>query len=115
MPKSRIDAAVGTADSVAVCRNAIFWWLPILYLLISSAFYLRTYDSAQVKITLVQMGGLCLLSLWLCRLIEEGTLAFSRDDLVCLAPFVAYLGYGIFAFIHAPYHWSSTDFFIRLV
>ncbi|MBI3547446.1 MAG: O-antigen ligase family protein [Elusimicrobia bacterium] len=110
---TRLDTAISSMEALLFCRKAIYWWLPILYLLISSAFYLRTYDSAQVKITLVQMGGLCLIALYVCRLLEEGALAFSKDDLVCLAPFLAYLGYGIVSFLHAPYHWSSTDFFIR--
>ena len=115
-PRGRnIDAALQTNDCVNFSRKAIFWWLPLLYLLICDAFYLRTYDSAQVKITLVQTGGVCLFSLWLCRLLEEGFVAVTKDDLVILAPFLAYLAYGIFSFIHAPYHWSSTDFFLRRI
>ena len=94
-------------------HRIIIWWLPILYLLISSLFYLRTYDSAQVKITIMQMGGLALLTLWGIRLVEAGKRAFSREDLVCLSPFLAYMLVGIFSFLHAPYHMASVDFFIR--
>ncbi len=96
-------------------HKIIVWWLPILYFLISSLFYLRTYDSAQVKITVMQMGGLTLLTLWICRLIEAGGAAFTKDDLVCLSPFLAYLLVGILSYIHAPYLMSSTDFFLRHV
>jgi len=99
----------------SICRRAIIWWLPLLYLLISSAFFLRTYDSAQVKITLLQMGGLCLVCFWLCRLIEDGREAFSKEDLACLAPFLAFLISGAISFAHAPYHWSSLDFFLRRI
>src|SRR3989339_385711 len=94
-------------------HKAIVWWLPLLYCLISSLFYLRTYDSAQVKITVMQMGGAALLALWLARLLEAGRKAFNRDDLVCLSPFLAYLAVGVFSFIHAPYHMASVDFFLR--
>ena len=94
-------------------HKIIIWWLPILYLLISSLFYLRTYDSAQVKITIMQMGGLALLVLWGARLIEAGKNALSKEDLVTLSPFLAYLLVGILSFIHAPYHMASTDFFLR--
>lgn len=94
-------------------HKVIIWWLPILYLLISSLFYLRTYDSAQVKITVMQMGGLALLTLWVARLIEAGGAAFNKDDLVCLSPFLAYLLAGILSFLHAPYHMASVDFFLR--
>lgn len=97
-------------------RKAILWWLPLLYLLIADAFYLRTYDSAQVKITLVQMGGICLLGLWLCRLIGEGRgRIFSKTDLVTLAPFLAYFAYGVFSFLHAPYKFSSLDALLRRI
>jgi O-antigen ligase/tetratricopeptide (TPR) repeat protein len=100
-----------TAEAFA--HKAITWWLPLLYFLISSLFYLRTYDSAQVKITVMQMGGVALLALWLSRLIEAGRSALSKDDLVCLSPFLAYLTVGILSFLHAPYHMASVDFFIR--
>ena len=96
-----------------LAHRTIVWWLPILYLLISSLFYLRTYDSAQVKITVMQMGGLALLTLWGARLIEAGRDAFSKEDVVTLSPFLAYLLVGILSFLHAPYHMASTDFFLR--
>ena len=96
-------------------HRIIIWWLPILYLLISSLFYLRTYDSAQVKISVMQMGGLALLTLWAIRLVEAGRAAFSKDDLVCLSPFLAYLLVGILSFLHAPYSMASVDFFLRHV
>jgi O-antigen ligase/tetratricopeptide (TPR) repeat protein len=99
----------------AFAHKAIIVWLPILYCLISSLFFLRTYDSAQVKITMMQMGGLGLLTLWLMRLTEAGRAALDRDDLVALSPFLACLGWGIFSFLKAPYHMASTDFFIRHV
>ena len=103
------------APASAFAHKALIWWLPLLYFLISDSFYLRTYDSAQVKITLVQMGGVCLLALWISRLIEEGRGAFSKNDLVCLAPFLAYFAYGILSYIHAPYKYSSLDFFLRRI
>jgi len=96
-------------------QKAIIWWMPLLYLLISDSFYLRTYDSAQVKITLVQMGGVCLFALWLCRLLDEGKNVFSKNDLVTLAPFMASFAYAVFSYIHAPYKYSSLDFFLRRV
>ncbi|MDX6768336.1 MAG: tetratricopeptide repeat protein [Elusimicrobiota bacterium] len=99
----------------AFAHKAVVVWLPLLYCLISSLFFLRTYDSAQVKITMMQMGGLGLLTLWLIRLTEAGRAAFSRQDLVTLSPFLAYLGWGIFSFLKAPYHMASVDFFLRHV
>jgi len=106
-------AFIGCAPAVSFTRKAICLWLPILYLLISDSFYLRTYDSAQVKITLLQMGGLSLLGMWLSLLVMEGRKAFRRDDFVFLSPFFAYLAYVIISFFHAPYKGPSVDDFIR--
>lgn len=97
----------------AFAHKAVVIWLPILYCLISSLFFLRTYDSAQVKITMMQMGGLGLLTLWLIRLVEAGRGAFNKQDLVTLSPFLAGLAWGIFSFLKAPYHMASVDFFLR--
>ncbi len=111
--KSRRSAAYARPDAEAFAHKAITLWLPILYFLISSVFFLRTYDSAQVKISMMQMGGLGLLTLWLCRLALAGRAAFNREDLVTLAPFLAYLAIGVSSFIHAPYRMASVDFFLR--
>ncbi|OGR92476.1 MAG: hypothetical protein A2V88_01050 [Elusimicrobia bacterium RBG_16_66_12] len=112
------DARKGTFKETRLgpeifAHKAITLWLPVLYFLISSLFFLRTYDSAQVKITMMQMGGVGLLTLWLCRLVLAGRRALNKDDLVCLSPFLAYLIVGILSFLHAPYRMASTDFFIR--
>ncbi len=109
----RFGALKPTAEFIA--HRTIILWLPILYFLISSLFYLRTYDSAQVKITIMQMGGIALAALWLIRLTETGFSAFSKEDLICLSPFLAYLLVGVLSYLHAPYHMASTDFFIRHV
>ncbi|MBI4678738.1 MAG: tetratricopeptide repeat protein [Elusimicrobia bacterium] len=111
--QGRTAAAANPPGAEPFAHKVVIWWLPLLYLLISSAFYLRTYDSAQVKITLMQMGGLALATFWVIRLMEAGKSAFSKEDLVCLSPFLAYLLVGIFSFLHAPYHMASVDFFLR--
>jgi O-antigen ligase/tetratricopeptide (TPR) repeat protein len=109
--KNPRKASAAAAETLA--HKAIIWWLPILYCLISSLFYLRTYDSAQVKITVMQMGGAALLAMWAARLLEGGWGVFNKDDLVCLSPFLAFLLVGILSFAHAPYHMASVDFFLR--
>ena len=101
------------APGVSFARKAICWWLPLLYLLISDTFYLRTYDSAQIKITLLQMGGVSLIGIWVSLLILEGRRAFRREDFILLAPFFAYLVYVILSFLHAPYRGPSVDDFVR--
>ncbi len=105
--------SIHQAPGVSFARKAILIWLPLLYLLISDSFYLRTYDSAQVKITLLQMGGLSLFGLWLSLLVLEGRKAFRKDDFILLAPFFAYFLYIIISFLHVPYKGPSTDDFVR--
>jgi len=112
LPASEFDD-ISFAPGVSFARKAIWWWLPVLYLLISDTFYLRTYDSAQVKITLLQMGGFGLLGLWASLLVLEGRRAFRREDFVFLAPFFAYLLYVIVSFVSAPYRGPSVDDFVR--
>lgn len=106
---------INFAPGVSLARKTIWWFLPLLYLLISTAFYLRTYDSAQVKITLLQMGGLSLIGMWVSLLLLEGKRAFRREDFIFLAPFFAYLLYVIASFLHAPYRGPSVDDFVRYV
>jgi len=102
-----------TSPAVDFCRKVIQWWLPLLYLLVSCSFYLRTYDSAQVKITLVHMGGITLIAAWMALLLNEGRNAFRRQDFVFFAPFLLYFAYIIFSFINVPYKGQSLDDFIR--
>ena len=111
-PVSELDD-IKLPPGVSLARKAIWWWLPLLYLLISDTFYLRTYDSAQVKITLLQMGGIGMLGLWISLLILEGRRAFRREDFIFLAPFFAYLLYVVVSFFHAPYMGSCVDDFVR--
>ena len=104
---------INFAPGVSFARKAIWWWLPVLYLLISDTFYLRTYDSAQVKITLLQMGGMGLIGMWISLLVLEGRRAFRREDFIFLAPFFAYLLYVFVSFISAPYKGPSVDDLVR--
>jgi O-antigen ligase/tetratricopeptide (TPR) repeat protein len=113
-PVSEFDD-INFAPGVTFARKAIWWWLPMLYLLISDTFYLRTYDSAQVKITLLQMGGIGLLGMWVSLLVLEGRRAFRKEDFIFLAPFFAYLLYVIISFLSAPYRGPSVDDFVRYV
>lgn len=112
LPENEFDG-INFAPGVSFARKAVWWWLPLLYLLISDTFYLRTYDSAQVKITLLQMGGIGLLGMWLSLLVLEGRRAFRKEDFIFLAPFFTYLLYVIVSFTHAPYNGPSVDDFVR--
>jgi tetratricopeptide (TPR) repeat protein len=88
--------------------------LPFLYLMTSIAFYLHTYDSAQVKITIVQMLGTSLIAVWYLKLLCEWTVPWKRYMLLA-APLIASLISGTTSILHTPYPGPSEDEVLRRV
>ncbi|OGR92093.1 MAG: hypothetical protein A2992_08630 [Elusimicrobia bacterium RIFCSPLOWO2_01_FULL_59_12] len=88
--------------------------LPFLYLLTSIAFYLRTYDSAQVKITIVQMLGTVLVTLWYLKVACEGGVSLKRYAPV-VVPLLASLASGLISFSHTAYPGPNLDETLRRV
>src|SRR3989338_9835444 len=76
--------------------------LPIFFFLLAISFYLRTYDSAMVKITEVQMFGTILVALWLCKVFESGHWPFSKSQTLVVLPFIAIFASGVLSFIRSP-------------
>src|SRR3989339_1823934 len=103
------NKVVGIADRI------IMYGLPILYFLISIAFYLRTYDSAQIKITLIQVGGTVLVAAWLIKLIEENGWGFYRKNMAVVLPLLAFLVSGIISYFNSPFTYASGNELIRRV
>lgn len=88
---------------VYICSRLLAYGLPLLYFLVTTSFYLKTYDSAQVKITFVQIGVSLLLFIWFVKILVEGHFPFKRSDLVFVAPFFAWFLSGLISFAYAPY------------
>ena len=97
-----------------LCSRYLAFGLPFLYLLTSIAFYLHTYDSAQVKITIVQMGGILLAGIWYLTLACEREQEW-RSYLPVIAPLLAALASGLLSFSHATYQGPSIDECLRRV
>ena len=97
-----------------LCSKYLSYGLPFLYLLTSIAFYLHTYDSAQVKITIVQMLGISLMGVWYLKLLCEWEIPFKRYATI-VAPLLACLASGLFSFSHAAYRGPSLDECLRRV
>lgn len=97
-----------------VCSTLIAYWLPLVYFLIATAFYLKTYDSAQIKITLTQIGATVLLSVWLVKIVESD-LAFFKRNILVIFPLLAFLASGIFSYAHSPFPYASVNELIRRV
>ena len=97
-----------------LCSRYLSFGLPFLYLLTSIAFYLHTYDSAQVKITVVQMLGTVLIAVWYIKLISDGEMRWKSYWPV-LAPLLLALASGLLSFSHAAYRGPSLDECLRRV
>ncbi len=89
--------------------------LPLTYFLVSISFYLRTYDSAQIKITLTQAGCGMVILFWFLQLIFEKRWPFTKKDLPLVAPFLAVLASGIVSYLQSSFQAGSLDEFSRRV
>jgi tetratricopeptide (TPR) repeat protein/O-antigen ligase len=87
--------------------------LPMVYFLVTVSFYLRTYDSAQIKITLTQIGGALVLLLWALQLLFERRWPWKRADWPLVAPFAALLLSGAVSYAQSSFRAGSLDDFIR--
>jgi len=94
-------------------HRALVLLTPVLCFLTAVGFYLKTYDSATIKITFVQMGGVFLIGLFLLKKLEEG-LKFSREEALFVLPVLAYFLWGCFSYAKSPFKmWASFDEFWR--
>ncbi len=89
--------------------------LPVTYFLVTISFYLRTYDSAQIKITITQIGCSFIICLWMAQLVFEKRWPFQKKDLIFVAPFLAFLASGVVSFMQSSFMPGSVDEFIRRV
>lgn len=89
--------------------------LPVAYFLVTISFYLRTYDSAQVKITLTQAGCGMVILFWALQLIFQKRWPFSKKDLPIVAPFLAVLASGTISYFQSSFPAGSLDEFTRRV
>ncbi|MDR2426286.1 MAG: O-antigen ligase family protein [Endomicrobium sp.] len=87
----------------------ILYGIPVLYFLIAVGFYLKTYDSAQIKITLLHLGGLFLIAVWIIARIEKGKFGFFKKNFVFILPVLAFLVSGIISFAHSPFPYTSLN------
>lgn len=96
-------------------RKAFAQGLGVLCLLVSISFFNGTYDTAQVKMTLLHMGGTALCAWWLAQLLLEKRIIFTKKNWLVYLPFLAYYAWNAFTFICAPYRAEASEEFIRYV
>lgn len=111
MPEKSTSQEISTRQHlVYICSRFLAYALPLFFFLVTTTFYLKTYDSAQIKITITQIGGVMLLFVWLAKVLIEGHLPFTKEDLPYVAPFLAFLASGIIAYLHSPFKgWAFEE------
>lgn len=98
----------------AFIRTALPHILGALILLVSVAFFTGTYDSAQVKLTLLQIGSVLLLTFWAALKISEHKNPFTRQNLPFLLPLFIYMGWQTLSFCCFAYKLEAAEEFLRL-
>ena len=96
-----------------VSSKFILYGLPIFYFLVAVSFYLGTYDSAQIKITIVQIGGMALICSWLIYKFEGDFFNNFRKNIIVLLPIILFLLSGLVSLLHSPFHLASLNEFTR--
>lgn len=114
LPPGAVSVAV-RAPFVSFLDKVLAWGLGLLCLFISISFYTGTYDTAFVKITLLQTGGICLTALWLTLLAVQQRFPITRQNLPWLLPFLVYFGWNFLTYLLAPYKLEGFDEFLRYV
>lgn len=111
IPSGRLTAN-GWGD---VFSRLVGWLLPVTYFLVTVSFYLKTYDSAQIKITMTQVGCGAVTFCWFLQLLFQKRWPFSKADLPVIAPFLAVLVSGIVSYAQSSFRDGSLEEFSRRV
>ena len=98
-----------------VSSKFIFYGLPLFYFLVAVSFYLGTYDSAQIKITIVQIGGIALICSWLIYKFEDNFSYNFKNNIVVIFPILLFLLSGLFSSLHSPYQLASLNELLRRI
>ena len=98
-----------------ISSNFILYGLPLFYFLVAVSFYLGTYDSAQIKITIVQIGGVALICSWLIYKIESDLFYNLKKNFIVVLPIILFLISGIISYFHSPYQLASLNELLRRI
>jgi tetratricopeptide (TPR) repeat protein len=100
---------------IKYCNVIIEFGLPVLAFLITLSFYLKTYDSCQIKITLLHIGATIIIAAWIVKVIERGRLLERREQRLFTVPVLVFLLSGIISFIISPFKFTSFEELMRRV
>ncbi|MDR1522441.1 MAG: O-antigen ligase family protein [Endomicrobium sp.] len=94
-------------------QQIVVYGMSVLYFFMAISFYLGTYDSAQIKITIFHVGGIFVIMSWLLLKLEEGNLSFLKKNSIYLLPLILFLCSGVVSLICSPFKLASLNDFIR--
>ena len=100
---------------IKYCNVIIEFGLPILAFLIALSFYLKTYDSCQIKITVLQIGATIIIAAWIVKVIERGRLLESKEQRLYAIPALFFLLSGFVSFAISPFKFTSFEDLTRRV
>ncbi|MFC2061958.1 tetratricopeptide repeat protein [Elusimicrobiota bacterium] len=83
--------------------------VPILLSTIAIHFFLKTYDSAQIKITLLEIGGPLVLILWLIKRVYIGSFKLDKSRQYVLFPAIFFLLTGVVSFMLSPFKLETFE------
>ncbi len=113
-PLVRPASYAGESPCAMFIRAALPHALGALTLLVSVAFFTGTYDSAHVKLTLLQVGATLLLTLWAAFTLTARKNPFTRHNLPYVLPLLVYMAWQTLAFVCFPYKLEAAEEFLRL-
>ncbi|MDA3792634.1 MAG: tetratricopeptide repeat protein [Elusimicrobia bacterium] len=90
-------------------HELIRYLLPLFISTLAVHFFLRTYDSAQIKITHLEIGGPLILLLWLIKRINLWDFKIAPSRKYILYPALLFMGSGILSFILSPFHLETFE------
>ncbi|MDR1418224.1 MAG: O-antigen ligase family protein [Endomicrobium sp.] len=96
-------------------QNIVTYGVVALYFFIAVSFYLGTYDSAQIKITIFHVGGLFVIMSWLLLKLEEGNLSLLKKNFIYIFPLLLFLCSGLASFACSPFKLASLNDFIKRI
>ncbi|MFH1415932.1 MAG: tetratricopeptide repeat protein [Elusimicrobiota bacterium] len=83
--------------------------IPLLLSTIAVHFFLRTYDSAQIKITLLEVGGPLVLILWIIKRINLGSFKVPKSRSYAVLPALFFILSGLISFLLSNYKLETFE------
>ncbi|MBI5574053.1 MAG: tetratricopeptide repeat protein [Elusimicrobia bacterium] len=89
--------------------NLVVYGLGFLAFAIAVGFYLKTYDSCQIKITIFQIGGSIIIGLWLIKTSIERKILITKEQRKILYPVLVFALWGIISYLLTDFRGAAFE------